>query len=772
VAIHTTDADEPLVVNGGFEQGLTGWSNFWSREPGGSATLDASVVRAGTNSVRIEHTGGKDWSFAQLRRISVEPGDLFELSACLRVQGQGSATLGVILYDAEGKALSWDLGGRRVYQSDSWRTVTSRFIVPPGGAAILPRLLGNAPATVWLDDFALKRTGTLSQLRRPDLPTSVSIETAWGKLVFRTDDGGLTFSDRRTGRSYESTGKATYVVLDAVKTSSGIDFQLLASDDALNVDGTMRLDPERPEFVITLTAEGPMRSELAFPRPFSTAEGDFLIMPVNEGISYPVDDKSLSSMRYHLYGGHGLCMGFWGSTDLESGLMAIVETPDDAVVHVDRWDGNHGCLSLAPAWLPQKQHFGAERRIRYVALQSGGYVAMCKRYRDHAKDIGRFKTLAEKRQVNPDVDRLVGAVNVWCWDRDPVAICRQLHQMGIDRILYSRRATPAQIRAMDEMNVLPSRYDIYQDVMDPANYPKLYGRHADWPADAWPQDLVIRADGDWEKGWRVRGRDDQWYPCGVLCDARAVEYARQRVPAELETHPYRARFIDTTTASAWRECYHPDHPMTRTDSRRAKMELLRFMSEECGLITGSETGHDAAVPVLHFFEGMMSLGPYRIPDAGRRMQQIVEEVPERVAKFQTGHYYRLPLWELVYHECVVPYWYWGDYNNKLPKLWDRRDLFNALYGTPPMFMFNRQLLEANRDRFVQSYRTATPVARATGYCEMLSHEWLTRDHTVQRTTFASGVTVTVNFGTTPHSTDDGTVIAPLTHHVVGIDDRP
>ena len=107
-----------------------------------------------------------------------------------------------------------------------------------------------------------------------------------------------------------------------------------------------------------------------------------------------------------------------------------------------------------------------------------------------------------------------------------------------------------------------------------------------------------------------------------------------------------------------------------------------------------------------------------------------------MAKFQTGHFYRLPLWELVYHDCVVAQWYWGDYNNKLPKLWDRRDLFNALYGTPPMFMFNRKLWQEQQERFVRSYRTAAPVARATGYAEMLSHRWLTADHAVQETRFA------------------------------------
>jgi hypothetical protein len=178
------------------------------------------------------------------------------------------------------------------------------------------------------------------------------------------------------------------------------------------------------------------------------------------------------------------------------------------------------------------------------------------------------------------------------------------------------------------------------------------------------------------------------------------------------------------------------------------MKLLEVMSDRFKLVTGSETGHDAAVPYVHYFEGMLSLGPYRAPDAGRDMMRIWDPVPELVARFQVGWQYRLPLWELVYHDCVVAQWYWGDYNNKMPGIWDKRDLFNVLYGTPPMFMFDAARWEKDKDRFVQSYRATCPVARATGYSEMIDHRFLTPDRAVQQTRFANGVTVIVNFSET------------------------
>jgi hypothetical protein len=349
-----------------------------------------------------------------------------------------------------------------------------------------------------------------------------------------------------------------------------------------------------------------------------------------------------------------------------------------------------------------------------------------------------------------------------------VGLVRDMQAAGIERILWSRGGSPDVLRALNEMKVLTSRYDIYQDTMDPVNFPKLNGTHGDWTTAAWPNDIIIRANGDWLHGWGVKGKQGEWFYCGVLCDRRAPDYARQRIPAEMATHPYRCRFIDTTTAAPWNECYHTNHPMTRTESREWKMKLLDCVSREMKLVTGCETGHDASVPFLHYFEGMLSLGPYRVPDSGRDMQRIWTEVPERVAKFQLGQTYRLPLWELVYHDCVVAQWYWGDYNNKLPALWDKRDLFNLLYGTPPMFMFNRQLWQTQKDRFVQSYRNTAPYVRAAGYAEMTDHRILTPDRNVQQTVFANGVTITVNFGETPYRLPSGDLLKPLGFQVVGM----
>jgi hypothetical protein len=755
-----------LIPNGGFEEGLSNWGGLWTREPGaGRVALDDEIRHSGARSARIEHTGQMDWSFSPDLDFSVKAGEIFRLSTRLRIESEtGSAGVSVVTYDESAKVVNWLFAEHNLRGKSDWKKLESRFVIPDGISKIHPRLVGSGAARVWVDDFNLIKEGDVAEIRGENLPEKISFKNDYISVTFHTKDGTFSVLDSRIDMLWTQKAlNSDTFVLNAEEKNSGIKIRLMHAPSGLEITMKATLETNVPELVLELQGEGELIDAMSYPHPFITKSGTYLVVPVNEGISYPVDDDSISSMQLIGYGGHGICMGFWGATDGNTGQMAIIETSDDMLISMGRWDGN---LYIAPRWQSQKGMFGYPRRLRYVFFQEGGHVAMCKRYRKYAIKTGLLKTLEEKKQENPDVDLLIGAVNVWCWERDPLSFIQEMKSIGIDRILWSHRNDPDTIKAMNEIDgVLTSRYDIYQDAMNPEIFPKLRGVHPDWTTEAWPHDLMLDENGDWRRGWRVRGKDGEMYPCGVLCDKQALKYARPRIREELKTHPYKCRFIDTTTASPWRECYRPDHPLTRSESRHWKMELLRLVSEEMELVTGSETGHEAAVPYVHYFEGMLSLGPYRVPDAGRSMMKIWDEVPERVEKFQLGHKYRLPLWELVYHDCVVAQWYWGDYNNKLPSLWDKRDLFNILYGTPPMFMFNRDIWEKNKERFAQSYKDVCSVVRMTGYSEMIEHKFLTTDRDVQQTVFDNGVKVTVNFGNADYQLPDGSLVPPMGFHV-------
>ncbi len=50
--------------------------------------------------------------------------------------------------------------------------------------------------------------------------------------------------------------------------------------------------------------------------------------------------------------------------------------------------------------------------------------------------------------------------------------------------------------------------------------------------------------------------------------------------------------------------------------RLNKTRPLEFCSKEVNLMVGRETGIDPSVPNVHFYDGTLSLRPYRLPMPG------------------------------------------------------------------------------------------------------------------------------------------------------------
>ncbi|MCQ2389892.1 MAG: hypothetical protein MJ240_00600 [Kiritimatiellae bacterium] len=738
----------------------------------------------------VRFDGKLDWCVNFFPQQSVKPGEEYELAARLDPLPGGTNThtfcrISAILDDAKGGNISWVWAATPLQMG---QVTTKRFLVPPGVAKMRVRLIG-------LDDFEgrisaldVRKVGERSQMFLP-------VDSSW-KLTSRNLDvcvfarsAAFAVTDRRSGvtRSPQRTESLDFLahglVCDATADAQRVRLALLDPETFAKMTVTYVLDPETDELEVFLAADPdfPMGSQpRCFPSALSSRTGERMVLPVNEGIAYPVDEPYRGHAQFHTYGGHGLCMAFAGvCTDPGAegkggaGYGMIFETPDDGGIKMLQTPGTDRLLTGAPFWQGQKKRFGYTRRVRYFFFAEGGHVALAKRYRQYAKEKGLFKTFREKARTRPAVDRLLGAANVWYWSPRKLPhleIVKDMQALGIDRILWSASGSPEVIAALNQMpGVLTSRYDIYQDVyypemMEATGHKRVNGLNG----EAWPHDIIWTSpsSNDWKQAWSVKTKDGRFVPTAMMCDMCAPEHERRRLTEERKSYRLTARFIDTTVAAPWQECWNPAHPMTRTESKYWKMELLRLLGDEFGLVVGSETGIDASVPYCDYYEGMLSIGPYRVPNAGRDVHVVwTNEVPERVAKFQVGEKYRLPLWELVYHDCVCAHWYWGDYNNKLPTLWHRRDLFNVLYGTMGMYLFNSMQWTELRERFAASFRMTSPVARATGYSEMLWHRYLTPDRTVQRTAFADGTVVTVNFGSQPFSLPEGGTLGPEAHKV-------
>ena len=200
-----------------------------------------------------------------------------------------------------------------------------------------------------------------------------------------------------------------------------------------------------------------------------------------------------------------------------------------------------------------------------------------------------------------------------------------------------------------------------------------------------------------------------------------------------------------TTAEDLYECYDPHHPLTRGQKRLCGVELLAFMRSQ-GLVVGGEHGIWWGVPQQDYIEGMMSTGFTSWP-AGHLIHPKTKhdsfDTPwggkygnwESYEQWGIGHEARVPLWELVFHDCIVTTWYWGDASDFLldaaPEITPKKDAFNILYGTIPLMWANREgAWHKARDAFLRTYRntcklheaiaarrcSATSGSRPTGPC--------------------------------------------------------
>ena len=729
-----------LVVNANLARDWEGWAPIWSRKPGAATAAMTSGRSSRSSCIYVTHDDSQDWAVSQVASVPVKPRQVYEISGWMKSEG-GTTSISVVSRDESSQTLRWDLGSVSPSGSD-WRYVHRLFVIPAHCQTIQFRMIGYGAGKAWLEAPSL----TLYESLGADNPKIIKLATPHLSLAIR-GDSSMEMSNTEGNHWSFRAWDDDILIRSLIQTGPGeAVISALDLPDGLALRATVKLDSSHPEATVTYDSTGSMSNPLPALGAITTKPGDWVVLPMNEGIRFPVEDRTIDGWSLITYGGHGLCMPWSGVLNAHSGAgaMTIIETPDDADVHFHQVDG---CLTFQPRWEASRKAFAYQRKIRLVAFDKGGFVAMAKRYRAYAKGNGLFKTLAEKRKTNPNVDRLIGAVNVWNWDMDKVELCSEMKKMGFEHVLWSSGGSADQIREIDRLGFLPGRYDIYQDVWDP--------KHSlSWQNTAgWPDDLVLEPSGDWMKGWSHPDKHADgtitWYQGGVISSGPGLARAKKVIPEDLRTIPYLARFIDTTTASPFREDYNPLHPLSRSQDRENKMSLLSFCSNEMKLVTGTETGIDPSVPVVDYYEGMMSLGPFRLPNAGTFMMEYEKPTPDFL-KFQVGSQYRIPLWELVYHDCTVAQWYWGDATNKAPEVWDQRDLLNVLYGTPPLLMFDKDRWQRDNSRMLQTYQNVCKWVRKIGYEEMVTHQDLTPDHSVQKTTWSSGRSVIVNFSDTPY----------------------
>jgi hypothetical protein len=581
---------------------------------------------------------------------------------------------------------------------------------------------------------------------------------------------------------------------------------LLAKDSP---DLTFRLQDlqNRSQYWDVDTVEWPMRLF-----PLRTVEDDgYLVFPEQEGLLIPSRFEQgyfryLNWIWERIAGQAAIfdqsSMPWFGGKQGQSSFICIIETPDDVAYGVIANDVRSPEQPPAPAsavpaattslnsprlsaiwpyWHSVKGELGYARVARYTFQPHGGYVEMCKTYRDYAEKTGKLVTLKQKIAANPQVEKLLGAPNFeiqavanramapqyqslsgpvydgyhrlqMSFDQITAMIHDMKDNLGVDRAViriagWGRKGydNDRPVDQASQVNIEAGGVEKLAQALAAAKAAGYLGglwdnyRNFDLNAPSYDERLIIRdAEGALVNGFSSEAGFSQ-----EICPLEAVKLFQHNMDYYRRVLKPDLIYLDTIGGLPLIECYNPLHPLTRSALREQRLNIMR-VATGAGIVLGAE-------------------GPPQ--DWNLKQVSFYDEGGEKFG-------IEVPLWGMVYHDCGMLYRqhstafnYGMDNYGYSRGTWPAKFLRSILYADQSSWTISNAAYWAWRKTFKAINDVLAPHQRHLAFDQLVNHQFLTPDFLVQRTAFSSGVQITVNYGEFPFKMEDGTELPAYGYRV-------
>jgi hypothetical protein len=474
-------------------------------------------------------------------------------------------------------------------------------------------------------------------------------------------------------------------------------------------------------------------------------DGKLIFCNRSSGMYLDQKDDFKDFQKMLVYGNLSLDMPWIGVVDENTGdgLMVLVESPCDSWIYLRKDARGNNWPQIF--WWPSMDTFRYPRKMSYRFSDGGGYVRLARMYRDIADKTGKLKTLSQKQAERPDVELLKGAPYLW-GATDTERFIKEARTFGLRRGVIGNAhhglQNTSSLRRINKLGFITNEYGNVSDI--------LPGPASQLTDDIEKASYHARPGLGPKTGW-LASDGTQYYS---RSSATAMAAATAYLPGRLKEFGFNGGFIDVSMAIDLFEDYHPDHTFDRRQDMKNRREFFKYYLDQ-GLVMGTEHGNDWGIDLVDYTEGAAG-GPLWWKggwSAGElRRPESLDEINPDYIKYGMGCDVSIPLWQLVYHDCSVSTWYWGDsagfMYNVSPELAARKDLFNLLYGTAPLMWRDDVGYDwsRNRSRFMKTYYETCMFNEQTMFDQLTNHQFLSEDKSLQKTEFSSGAFVVVNFG--------------------------
>ena len=458
----------------------------------------------------------------------------------------------------------------------------------------------------------------------------------------------------------------------------------------------------------------------------------------------------------------GAYMPWFGQVKDCAGYIAICEQPWNAAYYTEHpAEGPYTHVGIR--WEPSLGKMDYRRVMKYSFVKDCDYNDLCKIYRNYVIEKGRFKSLAEKAVKTPSIDQLIGSAflhkgiktqvmtNSDFYDAEnpdknnhltPFSVrteeIKKFHELGVEKLYlhldgwaepgYDNQH-PDYLPACEKAGGWKAMKEL-SDTMHECGY--LFGIHDQYrdyyyAAKTFDENFATRlADGTIPSHARWAGG-----PQTYLCATQAPFYVKRNFTEIMDNGiKLDCAYLDVFTCNEGDECSHPWHKMTRRECYEYRNTCFEYLLSK-GILPSSEEVNDWAIPSLVFCH----YAPY-------------DFMLDRPGSPKKG--IPVPLFNLVYHDCLIEPW-------MMDKVSEEEDymLYAVLNGGAPYLVRDGAYqntdgsfaggVEISIEDQIKRCKVVSDLHEKVAKCEMVRHEMVDGNPEVQRTTFADGTVVTVDF---------------------------